>query len=96
MPRQAAWWHSQNTKQRAIWPGLYTSQVLEGGKHMRADELQAEIGLIRGADQLRPGHIHFSFKALRTDAPATGGALRTRAYREPAQVPELPWLGKRP
>ncbi len=95
-PVLLAWWHAQNPKQRAIWPALYTSQVLEGGKHMRADELSAQIALIRGADQRLPGHIHFSFKALRSDAPATGGALRTRVYRVVAQVPELPWLGKRP
>jgi uncharacterized lipoprotein YddW (UPF0748 family) len=90
-----AWWHSQNAKSRAIWPGLYTTSMFEGGKHVRPDEIAQEIALIRGADARMPGHVHFSFKALRGDGPKVE-PLQTRVYREPAAVPELPWLPKRP
>ena len=94
-PVLLAWWHAQNPKQRAIWPGINPGRALGEWKNARADELEQQIALVRAADRA-PGHIHFSFRALRTDAPNVGGALRTRVYREPALPPAMPWLGAEP
>lgn len=89
------YWHSQNPKGRAIWPGLYTSKIRDGGGRLRATELRDEIELVRRRDSVRPGHVHFSFKALRGDHALTARPLRAEVYTEPAEVPKLPWLGER-
>ncbi|MAD33174.1 MAG: hypothetical protein CMJ88_05400 [Planctomycetes bacterium] len=90
------YWHAQNTRGRAIWPGLYTSRIREGGERIRGTELRDEIRLTRRADATMPGHVHFSFKALRGDHALVGRQLLESTYRAPARVPELPWLGRRP
>lgn len=89
------YWHQQNPKGRAIWPGLYTSQIRDGGARIRATELRDEIRLVRRKDAVMPGHIHFSFKALRGDHALVGRQLRRDVYAKRAAVPELPWLPKR-
>ncbi|MEC8653518.1 MAG: family 10 glycosylhydrolase [Planctomycetota bacterium] len=90
------YWHEQNTAGRAIWPGLYTSRIREGGSNVRGGELHDEIQLTRRAGQGMPGHIHFSFKALRGDHALTARQLRQRSYLDVASVPRLPWLQRRP
>jgi len=89
------YWHEQNTRGRAIWPGLYTSKIADGQPRARRTELADQIQLTRGHDPLMPGHIHFSFQALRGDTERVGLPLQ-QVYAEPADVPVLPWLGKRP
>lgn len=85
------WWHTQNPKQRAMWPGINPGRALDGARNWRPDELADQIALLRGADRF-PGHIHFSFKALRKDAPNVALALRDRVYAEPVVAPAMPWL----
>lgn len=85
------WWHTQNPKQRAMWPGINPGRALDGARNWRPDELADQIALVRGADRY-PGHIHYSFKALRKDAPNVALALRDRIYAEPAVAPAMPWL----
>ncbi|MBK8098480.1 MAG: family 10 glycosylhydrolase [Planctomycetes bacterium] len=85
------WWLSQNKKQRFLWPGINPGRALQGKAPWRPDELAQQIELIRTQDRA-PGHIHFSFKALRSDAPNVGGALRQRVYPAPALVPAATWL----
>ncbi|MFN6195197.1 MAG: glycoside hydrolase family 10 protein [Planctomycetota bacterium] len=85
------WWHGQNPKQRAIWPGINPGRALDRARNWRTDELADQIALMRAADRA-PGHVHFSFKALRSDAPHVAGALRDRVYAEPAVAPQLAWL----
>ncbi len=87
-----SWWHTQNPKQRALWPGINPGRALAMEKNWRADELAEQIALIRAADSA-PGHIHFSFRALRKDAVNVGAALRDRVYREPVLGPAMAWLG---
>jgi uncharacterized lipoprotein YddW (UPF0748 family) len=89
------YWHQHNPRGRAIWPGLYTSKIRDGGRRIRATELQDEIETIRRADTAMPGHIHFSFKALLGDHALTGRPLKRYVYRTPALAPQLPWLPKR-
>jgi len=89
------YWHSQNPKGRAIWPGLFTSKIRDGGKRNRATELRDEIRLVRQKDAVMPGHIHFSFKALRGDHALVGRQLRQEVYPDTATLPQLPWLPKK-
>lgn len=90
------YWHAQNTRGRAIWPGLYTSRIRDGGKNVRATELRDQIQLIRRADAVRPGAVHFSFQALRGDHRLVGEPLQRETYTRRATVPKLPWMGSRP
>ena len=90
------YWHEQNTKGRAIWPGLYTSKIRDGGPNMRATELRDQIRLIRRADEQTPGHVHFSFKALRGAHSLVGEQLEQHVYTRTATVPQLPWMAQRP
>lgn len=90
------YWHGQNTRGRAIWPGLYTSRIRDAGPNVRATELRDQIRLTRRADERAPGHVHFSFRALRDDHRLVGAQLRDQVYLAPAEVPRLPWLSPRP
>lgn len=87
------WWHEQNTAGRHMWPGINPGRALNPKPPIRQTEIADQIALLR-AQPASLGHVHFSFKALRTDAPHVGGALRT-LYREPAVAPASPWLGDR-
>ncbi|MCB9878643.1 MAG: family 10 glycosylhydrolase [Planctomycetes bacterium] len=88
------YWHSINPRGRAIWPGLYTSGIASDDKKYRPLELRDQVLLARQRGDDLPGHVHFSFKALRKDGPNIGGAVR-EVYAERAEVPELPWLARR-
>lgn len=87
-----AYWHSINARQRHIWPGINPGRALEQKPPTRPTELADQIELIR-SEKASHGQVHFSFKALRTDAPNVGGALRHRLYQQPAVAPASPWLG---
>lgn len=89
------YWHQHNPKGRAIWPGLYTSKIRDGGRRIRATELRDEIRLTRRRAPAMPGHIHFSFKALRGDHALVGRQLKRDAYPTRAKPPALPWLPAR-
>jgi uncharacterized lipoprotein YddW (UPF0748 family) len=89
------YWHDENIRGRAIWPGLYTSKIRDGGGQIRATELRDQIRLTRWKDSVMPGHAHFSFKALRGDHALVGRQLLREVYTGPAAIPELPWLPKR-
>lgn len=84
------WWHAQNEKHRHVWPGLNTGRMLEGKAPSRPDELAAELQLVR-AQNATQGHVFYSWRSLRTDAPGLVGALR-RLYPTPAVPPLSPWL----
>lgn len=90
-PVLLAWWHAQNTRQRGLWPGLATYRMLASEKDHRPQELAEQIALVRAAGRTT-GHIHFSWRSLRTDAPNVGGALRRSVYREVALPPAMSWL----
>ena len=89
------YWHEQNVMGRAIWPGLYTSKIRDGGGQLRSTELRDQIRLTRWQDSVMPGHVHFSFKALRGDHALVGRQLLREVYAAPASIPVLPWLPER-
>ena len=97
-----AWWRTQNPLGRHIWPGLYTAGTI-ASVPWPFDEIPREIAMLREARQgsvESNGHIHFRLRSLMTSAGPLSGTLGDRleadSYREPALVPEMPWLGGKP
>jgi uncharacterized lipoprotein YddW (UPF0748 family) len=92
--RLLAWWSEENSKQRCLWPGLYTSRVTGKDKGWPASEIVEQIKLAR-AQPGASGQIHFSARALVNNTGGIADAL-TAVYTEPAHVPIVPWSGQRP
>jgi len=101
------WWVEQDSLQRHVWPGNYTSRV-EGrsGDSLssadgsgagvspaawRRDEILAQVRATR-AQPGATGNVHFSMKALLDDRDSVGTALERLLYAEPALVPASPWM----
>lgn len=87
------WWQQQNTYNRHLWPGLYTSRAVNEWSEL---EIGRQIRLTRqqkGAD----GHIHFSIKPLMKNSGNIASRLLNEEYAQPALVPATEWLaGQRP
>lgn len=97
-----AWWRTQNPLGRHIWPGLYTAGTV-ASVPWPLDEIPREIAMLREARQgtvESNGHIHFRLRSLTSAVGPLSGTLGDRleadTYREPALVPEMPWLGGSP
>jgi uncharacterized lipoprotein YddW (UPF0748 family) len=87
------WWIAQNSKGRHLWPGNYTSKVLEGGKgEWRRGEVLAQIAATR-ATPGATGNVHFTMEVFLKNRDSIGTALERTAYSQPALVPPSPWLG---
>ena len=84
------WWQAQNTHQRPIWPGLYTSKVLANGEGWPASEIAAQIEVVR-AKLESPGHVHFSIKAIKENRSGLQEMLRDQVYGDPAIPPATTW-----
>lgn len=81
------WWVEQNTHGRHIWPGNFTSKVLEGWP---AEEIANQILLTR-QEPGASGNVHFSMRVLMRNTGGINDALK-KVYAEPALIPESPWL----
>ncbi len=83
------WWLSQNTLDRAVWPGNAASRVASRQHNWPATELEDQIYLTRASEAT--GNIHFSFKAIQQNR----GGLRdmlSLVYAVPALPPAMPWM----
>lgn len=88
------WWLGENTRNRHIWPGNFTSKITNGADSWRPEEIVNQISATRD----RPGasgNIHFSMVALMENRRNISGLLRDGPYAEPALVPATPWLDNR-
>src|SRR5439155_6615748 len=81
------WWAEQNSHHRHLWPGNYTGRY-------PAEELVEQIKVTR-SQIAEPGNVHFSMKSILNNSGGKADALRA-IYAEPALVPAMPWLGKKP
>jgi len=84
------WWIGENTEQRHIWPGQYTSRVGFERNPWEASEVTEQIRLTRE----RPGAtgtVHFSMQAIEKNANGIADAL-AETYAAPALIPASPWL----
>lgn len=90
------WWLEQNTQNRHIIPGLFTSNVAnESLANWSAQEILYQIRTTRGFAGTG-GHVHFSMKALMGNNGGISDLLPQEVYPEPALIPASPWLNDRP
>ncbi len=99
-------WVAENTLQRHLWPGLYTSQVIPGGaapagpagaaRAWPAREILDQVQLQRQRGDKAGGHIHFSMVALMQDRDGVATKLQAGPYAQAALVPATPWLDDLP
>lgn len=88
-------WVRENTKQRHIWPGLFTSRIDDSARSWQPDEVLRQVALAR----TRPaasGQIHFSMAALSQNRKGIADQLAQGPYAQAALVPATPWLADRP
>ena len=84
------WWGEQNTHNRHLWPGLFTSKV-GSGRQWPASELVAQV-LATRADKTATGNVHYSMQTLLKNTAGVSDALGARVYNGPALIPASPWL----
>ena len=94
------YWVAQNTQQRHLWPGLFTSLVTQGGppgpRAWPAKEIVDQVQQQRQRGAQAGGHIHFSMAALMQDRDGLATQLQAGAYAQPALVPATTWLDDQP
>ena len=91
-PLLLRWWAEQNTFNRHLWPGNYTSKVGESSRTAwRSDEIEHQIRATR-ADAGATGNVHFSARVFLEDRDSLATRLGRDVYFEQALVPASPWL----
>lgn len=91
------WWVGENTHNRHMWPGNFTSRVESGSgqNNWSISELRRQIELTR-AQEGAGGNIHFSMRAFMQPRGGLADTLMTGVYAQPAVIPPSPWLGDAP
>jgi uncharacterized lipoprotein YddW (UPF0748 family) len=91
-PELLRWWVEQDSSQRHLWPGNYTSRVDErSADGWRRDEVLAQVRATR-EQKGATGNVHFSMKVLLEDRDSVGTALGGLLYADAALVPASPWM----
>jgi uncharacterized lipoprotein YddW (UPF0748 family) len=86
------WWVEENTKQRHIWPGLYTSRVgMRGSVTWQASEVTTQVRLTR-TQPGATGNVHFSMESLLDNRHGLVDSLTSEIYARPALIPASPWM----
>lgn len=94
-PRLLAWWASENTRNRHIWPGNFTSKVTNAADSWSPEEIVSQIKATR-AQEGASGNVHFSMIPLMQNRKNLSGILQSGVYSQPALVPASPWLDSTP
>lgn len=88
------YWLAENTSQRHVYAGLFTSLVTRGEPLGRrvwpAREIVEQVALQRSR-AAAGGHVHFSMIALMQDRDGVATLLQNGPYAKPALVPATPW-----
>jgi uncharacterized lipoprotein YddW (UPF0748 family) len=98
-PKLLAWWNDENTKHRHLWPGngahnvRKSADVAPSRNAWPAEELIEQIELTR-KEVAEPGNVFFSIKCIFDNRDGLTDKLKSGVYKEPALVPESPWLGE--
>ncbi|MCF7807062.1 MAG: family 10 glycosylhydrolase [Candidatus Marinimicrobia bacterium] len=88
-PVLLGWWKGQNTHDRNLWPGIFTSRIKD---EAGANERFSQIMITRGMVPDGPGVVHFSMKALQKNYGGFADILLAGPYKQRALVPPSPWL----
>ncbi len=83
-------WIAENSLQRHIWPGVYTSRIDATDKSWKPTEISQQLALLRTRNGAT-GHIHFSMAALLQNRQGIADILARGPYAKPAIVPATPW-----
>lgn len=83
------WWIGENTENRHIWPGLYTSKY--AGEAKTLAEIPNQIAATRFMEGAS-GHVHFSMKALVNNVNGISELLKEGLYKEDALIPASTWI----
>lgn len=94
-PKLFAWWKSENTQGRHLWPGLYASKVVPGKGDWAPEEILDQIAVTRKQNE-RPGTVLFSALSVRRQGGKLASKLTNGAFKSKALVPASPWLSARP
>ncbi len=104
------YWLKQNTANRHVWPGLFTSRIsadassipgtpIDNARSWDPAEILNQIALTRNraaSEPLAQGHVHFSMAALSQNRKSISDHLKRETYRGAAISPAMPWLGSPP
>lgn len=85
-----SYWIAQNTQQRYVWPGLYTSRIDHSDKSWPVEEILNQVDAVR--EQSGSGHLHFSMISLQQNRKDIRQRLAAEKYTTPAVIPAMPWL----
>ncbi len=84
------WWVGENTRKRALWPGLIISNADREGAALEAIN---QIMITRGMVPDGPGNVFFSMKHLVQNRGNLATMLAEGVYAKQALAPAMPWLG---
>ncbi|MDF1502023.1 family 10 glycosylhydrolase [Roseisolibacter sp. H3M3-2] len=91
-PMLLKWWAAENVKGRHLWPGNFTSRVVDGSpQQFTVAEIDSQVRLTR-AQPGATGNVHFSMKALMRNPGGLTDTLQAGVYAQPALIPESPWM----
>jgi uncharacterized lipoprotein YddW (UPF0748 family) len=95
-PALHAWWISQNTAGRHVWPGLASYRVADGtSSAFTAEEIANQISLVR-QNRTGPGFLLYNATSIRRDRGGLATLLRSTTTQPPAISPAYPWLDPLP
>ncbi len=83
------WWVGENTRKRALWPGLTISGADREGAAVEAIN---QIMITRGMVSEGPGNVFFSMKHLVQNRGNLATMLAEGVYAKQALAPAMPWL----
>jgi uncharacterized lipoprotein YddW (UPF0748 family) len=87
------YWHRQNTMNRHVFPGLFTSRIDATEKSWMPEEIADQIALTRSRN-VAQGHFHFSAVALKENRRGVADLLKAQAYTTSAVPPASTWLAQ--
>ncbi|HEV2296821.1 MAG TPA: family 10 glycosylhydrolase [Tepidisphaeraceae bacterium] len=85
------WWITENTHDRHIWPGLFTSKIGDRPTAWPVHDVLNQVWVTQDTPGAS-GQVHFSMKAISQNREGIADALRDGPYRDPALVPAATWL----
>ncbi|MBI3789616.1 MAG: family 10 glycosylhydrolase [Gemmatimonadetes bacterium] len=89
------WWMDENTRQRHLWPGHYTTRGVQGGGLWGPDEIANQVKASRAARA--GGDVHFSMKPLMPAPPAIAApTVSASAAASPSAAAPTPTAGAAP
>jgi uncharacterized lipoprotein YddW (UPF0748 family) len=88
------WWN-RNANGRHVYAGLGIYRAGSNAAWRDSSQLPRQIDSTRSMANVQ-GQIYFSSTTFDRNPYGWNDTLRNNYYREPAAVPEMPWLPKRP